>query len=94
MQKLTAFYLEGCPYCKKAVESLKELKAENSAYEKAEIDWIEESKSPDIANSYDYYYVPSFFLGDTKLYECSPKEGYEEIKQQVRKVLDTVLSAE
>ena len=39
MKKLTVFYLENCPYCVKAQKALKELKAENPAYEKADIQW-------------------------------------------------------
>ena len=83
MQKYTIFYLANCPYCRKAMDALKELKAEDPSIEKAEIEWIEESVHPEIANKYDYYYVPSIYCGDKKLYECSPRDDYNKIKLQL-----------
>ena len=87
MKKLTIFYMESCPYCRKAVDAVKELRSGNSLYEKAEIEWIEETVQPDIADDFDYYYVPSIFCGDKKLYECSPKDDYNEIRRQVEGAL-------
>ena len=87
MKKLTIFYLEDCPYCRKAEDALKELKSENSGYEKVEIQWIEESRRPEIADKYNYYYVPCIFCGSEKLYECSPADNYSEIKKQFESAL-------
>ena len=89
MKKLTVFYLESCPYCVKAQKALKELKAENPAYEKADIQWIEESRNQKIADNYDYYYVPCVFCGNEKLYECSPADDYGTIKQKFEAALKT-----
>ncbi len=82
MKKLRIFYLESCPYCIKAADALKELKTENPDFEKVETEWIEESRSPETADNYNYYYVPSIFCDDVKLYECSPGEDYSEIKRR------------
>ncbi len=72
MKKVTMFYLKNCPHCKKAFDMIDNLKNLNSDFCNVEIDLIEESQQPDIANSYDYYYVPTFFVGDAKLHEGTP----------------------
>ena len=64
MKELKIYYLEGCPYCRKAMTALEELKAENPEFDKVGIEWIEETRSPEIADKFDYYRVPSIFCGD------------------------------
>lgn len=88
---LTLFYLEHCPYCKNAKRALAELSDENPAYGQVEIDWIEESRKPEIAAQYDYYYVPTVFFGKQKLYEAMPSETFADCKENLRAALDTVL---
>ncbi len=63
------FYLENCPHCRRARQWMEELYQENPEYRKIPIEMIEESKQADIANAYDYYYVPCYFEGDQKLHE-------------------------
>ena len=92
MKKITLFYLEDCPYCHNAKRALEELKKENPAYNEVEIDWIEESKHPELAGKYDYYYVPTIYAGDQKLYEAKPSESYTSCKENVKASLDAVLS--
>ena len=91
MKKLTLFYLETCPYCINAKKALKELGEEKAAYAAAEIEWIEESRQPSLAESYDYYYVPTVFLDGEKLYEAHPGESFEACKDELRRCLDRVL---
>ena len=62
MKKLTVFYLDNCPYCRKAKEAEKEIISSDPSLQKVKIEWIEESLHPEIANTYDYYRVPSVFL--------------------------------
>ena len=93
MKKLKIFYLENCPYCRKATAALKELKAENPDFEKVDLEWIEEANHPEIADQYDYYRVPSIFCGDEKLYECSPGHDYDEIKRQLGNALKSAAEA-
>ena len=88
MAKLTIFYLTNCPYCRNAQKAVQELQAEDAAYAALALDWIEESQQPDVANAYDYYYVPSVFAGQEKLYECSPSEDYAAIKANLRAAFD------
>jgi len=53
-----------------------ELYAKNPEYLSLELEIIDESKRPDIAGKYDYYYVPTYYLGDEKLHEgvASPEK--------------------
>jgi len=74
MKKITMFILSSCPYCKQALRLTEALRKENS-YKEVEIEIIDESLHPDIANKYDYYYVPTYYVGGKKLHEgaASPK---------------------
>lgn len=69
MKELTMFYLEGCPYCRRAFAYMDELKKENPVYETVPIRLVEERKERELAESYDYFYVPTYYLGDEKLVE-------------------------
>ena len=90
MKKITLFYLHGCPYCDNARKALAELTNENKAYASVEVDWVEESEQAELANGYDYYYVPTIFAGEKKLYEADPSQSYADIKQSIKAALDAV----
>ena len=92
MKKLTMFYLDDCGYCAKAKKALEVLYAENADYCQIPITKIEESQNPEIADKYDYYAVPTFFDGQKKLFEAHLFMSYEEIREEVKKVLDYALS--
>ena len=94
MKNITLFYLEDCPYCHYAKRAFKELIEEEPAYGEIRVDWVEESRQPKIAEQYDYYYVPTIFYGDEKLYEAHPSERYEDCKKNVKTALDAVLDRE
>ncbi len=92
MKKLTMFYLATCGYCDKAFRALEELYAARPEYRAVEIEKIEESQQPELADRYDYYAVPSFFDGDRKLFEAHLFMSYEDIREEVRRVLDYALA--
>ena len=92
MKELTMFYLNDCGYCMKARQALDELFAENPAYRQIPLTRIEESEQPALADTYDYYAVPSFFDGKEKLFEAHLFMSYEAIRDEVRKVLDYALA--
>ena len=92
MKKIKLFYLENCPYCHYARKALTELAEERKEYGEIEVEWIEESKHPEIADQYAYYYVPTIFYEERKLYEASPKEDYAACKKNVKAALDVVCS--
>ncbi|NLL56294.1 MAG: glutaredoxin [Clostridiales bacterium] len=85
--KLKFFYLRLCPHCKKAQMLIDMIKNENPKYANIEIEKIEESEQPEIANSYDYHLVPTFFVGNKKLHEGTVK------KEDIIKVFDNYLMA-
>ena len=87
-KKVTAFYLEGCPYCRQAREALKELVSAKPEYSSVSINWVEENQNPDISNQYDYYHVPAMFIDGVKVYEAHRGEKYEECRENVRRVLE------
>ena len=87
MKKVTLFYMVGCPYCNNARKAIEELKREDEWCAQVDIEWIDERKESALAEQYDYYYVPSIFLGKTKLYEASPSQNAQEIKESVRQAL-------
>ncbi len=82
---MRVFILENCPYCKRAINYINRLKAENKQYQNIDIEYIDEVKESELADSYDYYYVPSFFDGNRKLHEGAIKE------EQVKKIFDEYL---
>ena len=91
MKELTMFYLDDCGYCNKAQRALEELFLENSTYASIPLKKVEESREPELADSYDYYAVPSFFLGEKKLFEAHIGMNYESIKAVVRDCLNAAL---
>ena len=92
MKKVTLFYLADCPYCRYAKRALAELTEENPIYGEIEVEWVEESRHPEIAAEYDYYYVPTVFYGKEKLYEAHPSEDYASCKKNLKAALDAVLA--
>lgn len=86
-KELIFFYLQSCPYCLAADQYLAELWQEDPSYQKIPIRKIEETEQPEIADRYDYYYVPCFWLDGVKLHEgaCT--------KEDVRRVLDAARSS-
>ena len=93
MKKVTFFYIDGCPYCKQAEKALTELIAENPEYAEVEFERIDEIAHPEIADEYDYMATPCMFIGQEKIYESHFGEKAEEAKENVRRVLDSALSA-
>lgn len=72
--------LETCPYCRQAFQMMDELKGEHPEYQNVQIEVIEESKEPEKIKGYDYWYVPTFFVGNEKVMEGVPT------KQKVQQV--------
>ena len=84
--KLTLFILRDCPFCKKALKYINELKEEHPEFKTIELDIIDEQEQKTLADSYDYYYVPTFYLGKKKLHEGGIyKNEVEELFQSVLK---------
>ena len=69
MKRVKLFYLKNCPFCKKALRYIEELKAEHAELAAVEIEMIEESEEPGVADTFDYYYVPTFYVDGVKVHE-------------------------
>jgi len=57
---------------------MQELREKNPKYNELEIEIIDEVEQPELANQYDYYYVPTFYVDGKKLHEGVP--SYESIE--------------
>ena len=51
MKPVKLFYQERCPFCKKALRYIEELKEEHPEFQPIEIEMIEETQHPDIATN-------------------------------------------
>jgi len=83
--KLTLFILRDCPFCKRALQYINELKEERPEFKRIELDIIDEQEQKAFADSYDYYYVPTFYLGKKKLHEGGI------YKKEVKELFESVL---
>lgn len=83
MKPILMFIIKTCPHCQKALGWMDELKQENPAYQTLEIKIIDEQKEAALANQYDYYYVPSYFIDGGKVHEGVAT------KEIVRQVFET-----
>lgn len=86
MKNVKLFYLKHCPFCKKAIRYIEELKAQYAELASVEIDMIEESEQPDVADKFDYYYVPTFYVDGEKVHEGGIYP--EEVEAILRKVIE------
>lgn len=67
------FVMAGCPHCKKALSIIDDLKKE-PAFADAEIEMIDETEQPALAETFDYWYVPTLYVDGEKLHEGVPSE--------------------
>ena len=88
MKKIKLFYLEKCPFCTKAFRQIEELKNEYPEFKDIVFETIEESQQPEIADTFDYYYVPTIYVDDKKVHEGGI------FKPEMEKILRDVISEE
>ena len=86
------FYKPGCPYCRRAEKLIGELVRENPQFAGVSLERIDETKERALADQYDYWYVPSFFAGEQKLYEASPIESEAVMKTKLEQVFRKALA--
>ncbi len=85
MKPVHMFVTSWCPYCKQALSWMKELQNKIPEYKNINVEIIDEEKHPEIAKKYDYYYVPTYFVGNTKIHEGVPSQ------EIIRKVFEKSL---
>lgn len=86
MKSILIFYQEQCPFCRKAFRYIEELKAECPAYGSIDIRTVEETQEPQLADRYDYYYVPTFYMDGIKVHEGGILK--EEVEKLLKKALE------
>lgn len=69
MKEIKMFMFEGCPHCRKAREIIVSLFETYPGYKKIPFVMIDEKQEPEIADKYDYFYVPTFYVGEEKVHE-------------------------
>ena len=84
MKKIIYFYLQSCPYCRRAEKFLQELLAQ-PRYSEVTVEMVEESRQRDYARQFDYYYVPCFYVDGVKIHEGAAD------KNDMIKVLESAL---
>jgi len=85
MKRITMFMMRSCPYCRQALRWMDELLEENAEYRAIEIEKIDEQVYPDVARKYNYYFVPTFYVGDEKLHEGVAS------RKKIQRVFDAAL---
>jgi glutaredoxin len=88
VREILYFHFESCPYCQQANRWLEDLLAENPRYQAIPITRVDERKDPVLADQYDYYYVPTFYVGGRKVHEGAAS------REKVEAVLEQALAAE
>ena len=69
MKDILLFYLPGCPHCKLALRLQEELLAEHPEWRDIPFQKVDESRAPALADAYDYYYVPTYYVDGRKVHE-------------------------
>ncbi len=69
MKPILMFVMASCPYCKKAIRYMEELMKETPKYKDIPLKVIDEKLEPDIADTYDYYFVPTYYVDEKKVHE-------------------------
>ena len=86
MKPVKLFYLRTCPFCKKALRYIEEAKAAHPELAAVEIEMIEESERADVADAFDYYDVPTFYVDGVKVHEGGIYP--EEVEKILRRALE------
>jgi len=68
------FMMPTCPHCRKALAMIDDLCAAHPEYKEIPLKKIDENAEAAYAAQFDYYYVPTFYVGDEKLHEGVPTE--------------------
>ena len=69
MKSILMFTMADCPYCQKAHRFMEEIMEETPKYKDIPIKVIDETLEPDIAETYDYYFVPTYYVDEEKVHE-------------------------
>lgn len=85
MKKVRLFKADWCPHCQRAKGWLDELLKENTAYKEVELEIIDIDNEKEKMVGVDFYYVPTFYVEDEKVFEGVPS------KEAIKDVLETAM---
>lgn len=86
MKPVKLFYLKSCPFCRKALRFIEEAKAAHPELAGVGIELVEESEQPALADTFDYYYVPTIYVDGVKVHEGGIYP--EEVEKILRSALE------
>lgn len=81
MKDILMFILPNCPHCKLALDLQEKLLVGHPEWQDIPIRIVDERQDAALADAYDYYYVPTWYVDGEKVFE-----GHAE-KEDVEKVL-------
>ena len=85
MKEILMFKLRGCPHCGLALKLQEALMEEHPDWRDIPLRIVDEREEKALADSYDYYYVPCYFVGGEKVHEGHAER--EDIEKVFRKAL-------
>ena len=70
MKEILMFMQEGCPHCKRALKWHEVLTQKfHPEWKDVPIRMVDENVEKEYAESFDYYYVPTYFVDGVKIHE-------------------------
>ena len=69
MKEITLFLLNNCPHCRLALRLQEELLEEHPAWRDIPLRMVDEAAEPAYADTFDYYYVPCYYVDGVKVHE-------------------------
>lgn len=69
MKPVLMFIQSTCPYCRRALSCMEQLLALRPEYRQVELTVVDERREPEKAERYDYWYVPTYYVGGRKVHE-------------------------
>lgn len=72
MKEVILFTTRFCPYCENAKRYMKSIFKENPEYKKVPLRIVDENLESSFARNFDYYYVPTYYVGGVKVHEGVP----------------------
>ena len=61
--------MQSCPYCQSARKWMNDVLESDAKYAEIPLTIIDEVEEPEVAAKFDYYYVPTYYIGDKKVHE-------------------------
>ena len=80
MKQVILFIIKSCPYCIMANKFMKQIFKENPQFKDVPLRIVDENEQKAIADQYNYYYVPTYYVDGVKMHEGVPtKEKVEAV---------------